>query len=173
MKKFLLLGTLLLISCQAPSTSELTGFELDPAAEFTLEIRLIEEESSEDANGTETKFLVSDNKLNYSWSYWGYHPDNDFERSKVQDVSLTDSELEELKALIESEGLWKSVNEEKDSSDLGDSLTIEFVAEDSEHSVTSFVSGMDWMLSTKEGNIENTDFVESVGTVVSFLKNRL
>lgn len=141
--------------------------------DFTLELVYFEQESSEDSNGTETIVSIIDNKVTCNWSYWGYHPSEDFERNKVQTLTLDDAELTELKALLVAENLWTEVNEEKESNGDGDSLTVTLFVSEEDQTVSSKVKGMEWLLETKAGNIENLEFLNSVSRVLYFIETRL
>jgi|GEM_PF-6021947 len=163
MKKLAFLLFLIFTACSSPN--------LEP--EFFLEIELNEEESSEDSNGTNEVLTIENNKAKYSWTYFGYHPDSDFDRKRKGSATLTDEELSELKDLISQEGLWVEVQEDQDTSLMGDSVELTFTLVDGEESVTTSISGMFWSVEEREGNIENLSTIYAVQELINFIEDLL
>lgn len=160
-----LLLSLFLTSCGSPALVE--------DANFLLEIVYQEEESSEDSNGQGVSISIVDNRVMYSWDYWGYHPNDDFETHKSEKMNLSDEDLQSLKVLISEKNLWTPIHEDQPSNLMGDSLYVEFFASDKEQEVMSSVSGMTWTFEDREGNLKELEFVDSVDDLINFIEDRI
>lgn len=165
-KLAILFGFTFLCSCEALPTSMP---EFDDAI-FSLDLSYEEAEHGDDSNGTSTEITIRDNKLNYHWEYWGYHPSEDYEREREFTLDLTDEEFVEIKKLIEESGMWTEVDETQDTGDIGDSIDIDLHMKDGSQTITSQLYGMEWQLSTKEGNIENLEFVDGIQDFIYSVK---
>jgi hypothetical protein len=150
--------------------SACSSLTVEDKADFTLEIHYSEEESSEDSNGVSTDIFISDNELTYDWEYNGYHPNEDFVTNINKSIILTPEELTELKLTIEAAELWDEVIEDQINNEMGDSIDLSFSINEAERSVNSEISGMTWSLETKDGNIDNLDYLDSVEDVIYLIE---
>lgn len=165
MKKLLLCLALLTACSSTPAELE--------SADFGIDLSYSESEHGDDSNGESIEISVRDHQVIYTWEYWGYHPSENYEREETMKGKLSDEELEELKDSIEALGLWEAHTEEQETGYIGDSLEITLEMRDDEKTVSSHVDGMTWALETREGNIENTDYVETIDDLMDLILDYL
>lgn len=151
-------------------TNSLTGFD---ETNFSMDLSFDEVEYGDDGNGSSTKITIRDKTLNYGWTYSGYHPSEELERERSFTITLSDAELAEIQRLIEEAGMWREVNETQEIGDIGQSIEISLLMQDGSRSVQSYLYGMEWQLSTREGNIENRDFMNEVQVFINLVNARV
>lgn len=70
-----------------------------------IKVTVIHDDTGDDSNTTTEIYGIKGERLFYSYSYTGYHPDENFVRESSQKVKLTGEQLREVNRLIEEGNL--------------------------------------------------------------------
>lgn len=171
---FILLTALLSAGC----TPAQRAVDCQDNSYFCLNLSYANEEQSEDTNSTTETLNIVGHDVLYTWTYDGYHPDDEFERIREVSFTLTDDDYEALLNLIQGSELLTSVEETQTLSANGAmashsvnmrlDLTLEFQA-----THITIVGLTDIYMGNGEStsNIKNGTALADVERVLSFIQN--
>ena len=153
--------------------SLLSGCERSVDNDFALSLTLTSQENSADSNSQTETLDLNSTRGEYTWTYDGYHPSDDFEREKKEHFELTTEQVQSLKFFLTSQGLAQDLKEEAATGELGSSVTMSLELEMAGEKTRIDISGMSAIYGDGNGasNMENFETVEAAQELISTVKD--
>lgn len=152
----------------------LSGCSASTQNDFSLELYLKAEENSEDSNSQIETLEINGTDVDYTWTYEGYHPNDDFDTEQKESFELTDEQIQSLKLFIKDQGLNQTLTEEKSTGEFGDSVELTLRVEIDGTVSEVAISGMSALYGSGENgrsNLDNFAAVESAQDLISTVKD--
>ena len=138
-----------------------------PEEDFIIDLSLRWSEVSKDTHSDWYNISIAGRNVAYEWKHRGF-PD---QRGETKKYRLSKKEFGNLKRFISKQKLHADLKESRESGKLGLSVHLYLLIRMDGVEKKASLSGMfnDW--TTGKGNIENTEYLGSAGSIVSCFKN--
>lgn len=151
----------------------LSGCSTSTQSDFSLELYLKAEENSDDSNSQTETLEIDGTNVDYTWTYEGYHPNDDFDPEEKESFRLTDEQIQSLKLFIKEQGLDQNVMEEKSMGEFGNTVEMTLTVEIEGVETQIAISGMSAIYGDGQGesNLENFAAVEAAQDLIYTVKD--
>lgn len=151
----------------------LNGCGTAAQSDFALSLTLRSEENSEDSNSQTEMLELDGTRGEYTWTYDGYAPNEDFEREKKESFKLSEEQVESLKLFLKNKGLDQDLVEEKSTGEMGNSVEMNLELEIDGEKTSITISGMSAIYGsgTGESNLENFATLEAAQDLIYTVKD--